>query len=189
MKPAESPSATPHETGDGETDGSEQGSGDGTGTSGGTAGSGSGKGGKAPSCDIVDLTFKAVDDKGDRGDPPLSALLSVTNTGDRTCRVHAYPYVWPGPPSERSGTRQHIAADDQTKPKAAVTLGPGTSAYTVLWGGDTPMDEYLTDTVTLQMQGPSGAGLGQPAVVELLDEMPFNNGASVNYWTTEMLLG
>jgi hypothetical protein len=137
----------------------------------------------------MDLVFKAVDDGGERGDPPLSALLSVTNTGDSTCRIHAYPYIWPGPPSERSGTREHVAADDRTRPQAAVTLRPGASAYTLLWGGDTPMDEYLTDKVTLQMQGPSGAGLGGPVVVGLLDEMPFNDGASVNHWTTEMLLG
>lgn len=200
-KPTVSASATPQKTGDGGTPSpTGQESGNDTGTSGGTAGqgsdsgqgdngAGSDKGGKAPSCDVMDLTFKAVDDGGDPGDPPLSALLSVTNHGDRTCRVHAYPYVWPGPPSERSGTRQHVDADDQTKPKVAVTLSPGKSAYTILWGGDTPMDEYLTDTVTLQMQNASGTGVGQPAVVKLLDEMPFNNGASVNYWTTEMLLG
>ncbi|MEU6161570.1 DUF4232 domain-containing protein [Streptomyces sp. NPDC047130] len=176
---------SPGEGGDGGT--GRDGGDDGPGGSGGGGGGGGGGGkGGPPACDALDLEFSATLESPE-GEDPDHLLIAVTNTGDTRCEIYHHPHLWLGEPSDRALARQPVAPLPGSNLDELVTLDPGAEAFSGLFAGDIPMDQYETDAVTLQLHGLSPDTQGsQPVLVALPQAVPFDDGARVTYWTSDV---
>ncbi|MFE2584732.1 DUF4232 domain-containing protein [Streptomyces sp. NPDC059378] len=80
-------------------------------------------------------------------------LLTVTNTGGKSCYLHGYPAV-------RFGEAQAVPpVIEDSKPQAVVTLRPGESGYAAvnLSAGDgSGSNGYTAKSLTVYFHGPSG---------------------------------
>lgn len=112
-------------------------------------------------------------------------LLTVTNTGTRTCYLYGYPAV-------RFGQAQAVppvVAD--SKPQAVVTLKPGESGYASanLAAADGSGTNGRTETsLTVYFQGPSGNGsVGTAARPALPAKGVYvDDSLTVTYWQQSM---
>ncbi|NYV77818.1 DUF4232 domain-containing protein, partial [Streptomyces sp. UH6] len=159
------------------------------GAAGGTGGKGNGGtgGGSAPACDALDLSFHTTHEKRSDDEDPDHFLIVVTNDGDKACAVYHHPHVWLGDPSDHVTARSAVPAYEGSDPDGPVVLGPGQEAYSGLFAGDIPMDQFETDVITLQTHGRTPGSTGsQPVLVDLPLVVPFDDGARLTGWTTRI---
>ncbi|WP_199550204.1 DUF4232 domain-containing protein [Streptomyces sp. N35] len=115
-------------------------------------------------------------------------LITLTNTGKRTCTVLHYPVVSFGP--DLDGTAE---GREDTRPQAVVTLKPGASAYAGL--NTSPADQAddgtkpHAKTLSVDLIKKVGADgstvqLGQPDTVKVNDLFIYE--PKVSYWQQEM---
>ncbi|MGT2532456.1 DUF4232 domain-containing protein [Streptomyces nojiriensis] len=143
----------------------------------GNAGAAAGKGDGAAiaACGVGDVAFSAAS-ADEKGVPVRHLLLTVTNTGNKKCNLHEYPYL------RFPNAREPIAVIKDSK-DAPVTLAPGEKAYAALLANGGHMDTYDTNTVPLALQGPNPGGKpGDPVNVTLPGQVAFDDGARVTYW-------
>ncbi|MYW16206.1 DUF4232 domain-containing protein [Streptomyces sp. SID486] len=182
---------------------------DGTdGTSGGES-SGSGTAGDAPGArtDATDARPSASAGHGGRGSaggPPVLCnganttvtaqplrrplnhlLLTVRNTGGRTCELPYYPVV-------RFGEMQWVPqADRDTQPQAVVSLEPGASAYAgvLLSAPDGSGAGGMTShSLTVAFQGMTPNSSGGPSATPPLPAkgVYYDSSLKVTYWQQEL---
>ncbi|MFD8637092.1 DUF4232 domain-containing protein, partial [Streptomyces sp. NPDC059656] len=126
-------------------------------------------------CGVGDVAFSAAS-ADEKGVPVRHLLLTVTNTGNKKCNLHEYPYL------RFPNAREPIAVIKDSK-DAPVTLAPGEKAYAALLANGGHMDTYDTNTVPLALQGPNPGGKpGDPVNVTLPGQVAFDDGARVTYW-------
>ncbi|MFJ1595644.1 DUF4232 domain-containing protein [Streptomyces sp. NPDC088261] len=112
-------------------------------------------------------------------------LLTVTNTGGKTCYLYNYPIV-------RFGEAQSVPpVIEDSKPQAVVTLEPGESGYASvsLSAADGSSDNgYTAKTLTLYFQGRStDATTGKPAHPKLPAKGVYiDESLKVTYWQQSM---
>ncbi|NGO79468.1 DUF4232 domain-containing protein [Streptomyces sp. YC504] len=115
-------------------------------------------------------------------------LITLTNTGKRTCTVLHYPVVSFGP--DLDGTAE---GREDTRPQAVVTLKPGASAYAGL--NTSPADQAddgtkpHAKTLSVDLIKKVGADgstvqLGEPDTVKVNDLFIYE--PKVSYWQQEM---
>ncbi|MFF7641896.1 DUF4232 domain-containing protein [Streptomyces canus] len=192
-----SPSPAPSTTTD---QSSPAGSTDSTGSSSGTGSSGSGSAGgaatsakRAPVSKAPSSSGKPVTCEGSTvrtvaaplTRPVNHMLLTVTNTGSKSCYLYGYPVV-------RFGEAQAVPpVIEASQPQAVVTLGPGESGYASVnlsatdgSGGN----GYTAKTLTVYFQGRSGDGsVGKGAHPSLPAQGTYVDDAlKVTYWQQSM---
>ncbi|MBT2451423.1 DUF4232 domain-containing protein [Streptomyces sp. ISL-43] len=132
-------------------------------------------------CAESDLSVSATNEDK-QGEPVEHLLLTVTNTGDKTCNVYRYPSVLLG-----ADAQAMVAVIEDSDPKKLATLAPGKQAHAALLVRGGHMDEYQANIITFRLQGPELGGNGsKPIKVDLpgLDKLWADDGARVTYWTT-----
>ncbi|MFD9728884.1 DUF4232 domain-containing protein, partial [Streptomyces sp. NPDC059072] len=128
-------------------------------------------------CAVGDLAFSATNED-EKGKPVRHLLLTVTNTGNRKCDLHEYPYL------KFPNAREPIAVIKDSK-DAPATLAPGEKAYAALLANGGHMDTYDTNTLPLGLLGPDSGGKPSGTVnVTLPGQVSFDDGARVTYWIT-----
>lgn len=117
-----------------------------------------------------------IEDTG--GTAPV-ALLKITNNGPRTCAVRGAPLV--GDPT--AGRNLPVAAN--TRPRSAVRLGPGRSAYAAINLARTEADRtHRAKTLGVTLATKDGEAteghvtVGSPGAAGLL----LDAGSRVTYW-------
>ncbi|MGW0733953.1 DUF4232 domain-containing protein [Streptomyces sp. NPDC002851] len=111
-------------------------------------------------------------------------LLTVTNTGSRTCHLYGYPAV-------RFGEAQSVPpVIEDSKPQAVVTLEPGESGYAsiALSGADGSSNGRTEKSLTVLFHGPSGnESVGAAAHPSLPAKGAYvDDSLQVTYWQQSM---
>ncbi|WP_329541385.1 DUF4232 domain-containing protein [Streptomyces sp. NBC_01358] len=111
-------------------------------------------------------------------------LLTLTNTGDRTC----YAYYAPG--LRFDDAQAAFPVLDDSKPQAVVTLDPGQSAYAGIGlTGEPGAGPSPREATRLQVHfsARSGEGsTGTPVSLTLPSDTYWDDNGFVTYWQTEM---
>lgn len=117
--------------------------------------------------------------------PVNHMLLTVTNTGDRTCYLYGYPAV-------RFGEAQAVPpAIADSHPQAVVTLDPGESGYASVSLSTTDgsgSNGYTTKSLAVYFHGPSGnESVGAGAHPSLPAKGVYvDDSLKVTYWQQSM---
>ncbi|MFI9493051.1 MULTISPECIES: DUF4232 domain-containing protein [Streptomyces] len=116
--------------------------------------------------------------------PVNHMLLTVTNTGSKSCNAYGYPAV-------RFGEAQSVPpAYEESKPQAVVTLAPGESAYAGVMTNSADgsgTNGYSTKSLTVYFQGRDLSGsTGQGANVPLSEKVYVDSTLTVTYWQADM---
>ncbi|MFF4030877.1 DUF4232 domain-containing protein [Streptomyces sviceus] len=117
--------------------------------------------------------------------PVNHMLLTVTNTGSKSCYLYGYPLV-------RFGEAQAVPpVIEASQPQAVVTLGPGESGYASVNLAATDgsgANGYTAKTLTVYFQGRSGNGsVGKGAHPSLPAQGTYVDDAlKVTYWQQSM---
>ncbi|MFJ4201825.1 DUF4232 domain-containing protein [Streptomyces sviceus] len=117
--------------------------------------------------------------------PVNHMLLTVTNTGNKSCYLYGYPAV-------RFGEAQSVPpVIEASQPQAVVTLGPGESGYASVNLSATDgsgANGYTAKTLTVYFQGRSGNGsVGKSAHPSLPTQGTYVDDAlKVTYWQQSM---
>lgn len=111
-------------------------------------------------------------------------LLTVTNTGSKSCNAYGYPAV-------RFGEAQSVPpVYEESKPQAVVTLFPGESAYAGVMTNSADgsgTNGYSTKNLTVYFQGRDLSGsTGQGAKVPLSEKVYVDSTLTVTYWQADM---
>ncbi|MGW1814349.1 DUF4232 domain-containing protein [Streptomyces sp. NPDC002125] len=111
-------------------------------------------------------------------------LLTVTNTGSKSCNAYYYPFL-------RFGEAQSVPRTvEDSKPQAVVTLTPGQSAYAGVMTASADgsgTGGYSTNDLSVSFQGAKeGASTGGEVSVPLGKEVYVDSTLAVTYWQTEM---
>ncbi|MFJ3189351.1 DUF4232 domain-containing protein [Streptomyces halstedii] len=111
-------------------------------------------------------------------------LLTVTNTGSKSCNAYGYPAV-------RFGEAQAVPpVYEESKPQAVVTLFPGESAYAGVMTNSADgsgTGGYSTKNLTVYFQGRDLSGsTGQGAKVPLSEKVYVDSTLTVTYWQADM---
>ncbi|KPC84212.1 DUF4232 domain-containing protein [Streptomyces sp. NRRL S-4] len=153
--------------------------------SGSNSGSNSGKdsgrddSGKLPTCTDTNTKLTVTSVKR----PVNHMLLTVTNTGSKSCYAYSYPFL-------RFGEAQSVPpAVEDSRPQSVVVLTPGQSAYAgILTSSADGSGEggYSTQDLTVGFQGADGRPAGAMADVPLSTEVFVDSTLAVTYWQTDM---
>ncbi|MER6719521.1 DUF4232 domain-containing protein [Streptomyces halstedii] len=116
--------------------------------------------------------------------PVNHMLLTVTNTGSKSCNAYGYPAV-------RFGEAQSVPpVYEESKPQAVVTLAPGESAYAGVMTNSADgsgTNGYSTKSLTVYFQGRDLSGsTGQGANVPLSEKVYVDSTLTVTYWQADM---
>lgn len=117
--------------------------------------------------------------------PVNHMLLTVTNTGSRTCHLYGYPAV-------RFGQAQSVPpVIEESQPQAVVTLAPGESGYASVSLSATDgsaSNGYTAKSLTVYFQGRSGVGsVGKGATPSLPAKGVYvDDSLKVTYWQQSM---
>jgi hypothetical protein len=118
--------------------------------------------------------------------PVNHMLLTMTNTGSKTCNAYYYPFL-------QFGEAQAVPqVYEESKPQAVVTLSPGESAYAGVMTSSADgsgTGGYSTKDLTVSFQGREGSGSGSSGPssnVPLTKAVYVDNTLTVTYWQTEM---
>lgn len=148
----------------------------------GATATGGGSDGAIALCAPGDVTITAgTEDDTSKGVRHI--LLTVTNTGKKTCKVYHYPHVQLG---EARRPVQEIKESAPTPGVPFATLAPGKQAYAALLLNG-PMDEAPAKTMTVQLQDAKpGSKAGAPIKVAFpgVDTVYYNDFARVTHWMT-----
>ncbi|MFE9560296.1 DUF4232 domain-containing protein [Streptomyces sp. NPDC006487] len=128
----------------------------------------------------VSITSSTEDDKGQG---VRHILLTLTNTGKKTCKVYRYPLIQLGN-AQRLVPEIKESAPTQGEPFSTIAPGKETYAALLLNG---PMDEAPAKTMTVQLQDRElGSKLGEPVKVAFpgVDTVYYNDFAKVTHWMT-----
>jgi hypothetical protein len=148
------------------------------------SGKGSGDGGlddsgKLPTCTDTNTKLTVTSVKR----PANHMLLTVTNTGSKSCYAYSYPFL-------RFGEAQSVPpAVEDSRPQSVVVLTPGQSAYAgILTSSADGSGEggYSTEDLTVGLQGADGRSAGAMADVPLSTEVFVDSTLAVTYWQTDM---
>ncbi|AZQ36205.1 DUF4232 domain-containing protein [Streptomyces cyaneochromogenes] len=180
-------------SGSGSTSGSTSGSdsSSGAGSAGGTTGSGGG--GAASGAEASDSAGKPVTCEGSNtktvaaplNRPVNHMLLTVTNTGGKTCFLYGYPAV-------RFGEAQAVPpVIEDSQPQAVVTLAPGESGYASVNLSATDgsgSDGHTVNSLAVYFHGPSGnESVGAGASPSLPAKGVYvDDSLKVTYWQQSM---
>ncbi|WP_406095735.1 DUF4232 domain-containing protein [Streptomyces sp. NBC_01013] len=111
-------------------------------------------------------------------------LLTLTNTGDRTC------YAYYAPALRFDDAQAAFPVLDDSKPQAVVTLDPGQSAYAAIGltgepgAGPSPRK---ASRLQVHFSARSGEGsTGTPVSLTLPSDTYWDDNGFVTYWQTEM---
>lgn len=117
--------------------------------------------------------------------PVNHMLLTVTNTGSKSCYLYGYPVV-------RFGEAQAVPpVIEASQPQAVVTLAPGESGYASVNLSATDgsgANGYTAKTLTVYFQGRSGSGsVGRAATPSLPAKGTYvDDSLKVTYWQQSM---
>jgi hypothetical protein len=117
--------------------------------------------------------------------PVNHMLLTVTNTGSKTCHLYGYPAV-------RFGQAQAVPpVIEDSKPQAVVTLAPGESGYASVSLSATDgsaSNGYTAKSLAVYFQGRSGfESVGKGATPSLPAKGVYvDNSLKVTYWQQSM---
>ncbi|MFJ8887940.1 DUF4232 domain-containing protein [Streptomyces sp. NPDC102402] len=142
-------------------------------------GSGGAKDGALPTCTgaNTELTMTSVQR------PVNHMLLTVTNTGSKSCYAYSYPFL-------RFGEAQSVPqVVEDSVPQSVVVLAPGESAYTGVRTSSADgsgTGGYSTKELTVGLQGRDGGSEGPMVNVPLGKEVYVDSTLAVTYWRTDM---
>lgn len=128
----------------------------------------------------VSITSSTEDDKGQG---VRHILLTLTNTGKKTCKVYRYPLIQLG---DARRPVPEIKESAPTPGEPFSTIAPGKETYAALLLNG-PMDEAPAKTMTVQLQDRKlGSKLGEPVKVAFpgVDTVYYNDFAKVTHWMT-----
>ncbi|MFF4487547.1 DUF4232 domain-containing protein [Streptomyces sp. NPDC001544] len=117
--------------------------------------------------------------------PVNHMLLTVTNTGSKSCYLYGYPSV-------SFGEAQSVPpVIEESKPQAVVTLQPGESGYASVSLSATDgsgSNGHTAKTLTVYFQGRSGSGSTGPAAHPALPAKGayVDDSLKVSYWQQSM---
>ncbi|MGW2826761.1 DUF4232 domain-containing protein [Streptomyces sp. NPDC001443] len=117
--------------------------------------------------------------------PVNHMLLTVTNTGGKSCYLYGYPAV-------RFGEAQAVPpVIEDSQPQAVVTLGPGETGYasvSLSAGDGSGSNGYTAKSLTVYFHGPSGnESVGAGAHPPLPAKGVYVDGSlKVTYWQQSM---
>ncbi|MFC5174695.1 DUF4232 domain-containing protein [Streptomyces mutomycini] len=135
--------------------------------------------GKLPTCTDTNTKLTVTSVKR----PVNHMLLTVTNTGSKSCYAYSYPFL-------RFGEAQSVPpAVEDSRPQSVVVLTPGQSAYAgILTSSADGSGEggYSTQDLTVGFQGADGRPAGAMADVPLSTEVFVDSTLAVTYWQTDM---
>ncbi|MBM7441571.1 DUF4232 domain-containing protein [Streptomyces sp. HB132] len=135
--------------------------------------------GKLPTCTDANTKLTVTSVKR----PVNHMLLTVTNTGSKSCYAYSYPFL-------RFGEAQSVPpVVEDSRPQSVVVLDPGQSAYAGILtsSADGSGDGgYSTQELTVGFQGADGRSAGAMADVPLSAEVFVDSTLAVTYWQTEM---
>ncbi|MFI2783515.1 DUF4232 domain-containing protein [Streptomyces sp. ALB3] len=110
-------------------------------------------------------------------------LLTVTNTGSKSCDAFAYPFLKFG------GAQSVPAVFEESKPQAVITLAPGQSAYAGIRtsaADGSGTGGYSTQELSVGFQDANEGTAGQMVSVPLGEEVHVDSKLTVTYWQTGM---
>ncbi|MFE6620804.1 DUF4232 domain-containing protein [Streptomyces sp. NPDC057740] len=165
----------------------------GSGTSGGEAAAGSGSDAKAPAANAPAASRKDVTCEGSNtktvaaplNRPVNHMLLTVTNTGSKTCFLYGYPSV------QFTGAQSVPPVIEASQPQAVVTLEPGQSGYASVSLSATDgsgASGYTANSLAVHFHGRSMSGsVGAAAHPSLPAKGVYiDDSIKVTYWQQEM---
>ncbi|MDQ0795753.1 DUF4232 domain-containing protein [Streptomyces sp. B1I3] len=116
--------------------------------------------------------------------PVNHMLLTMTNTGSKSCNAYSYPFLKFGEAQSAPSTVE------ASKPQAVVTIAPGESAYAGVMTSSADgsgTGGYSTRDLTVSFQGREGSGsTGPSATVPLSKDVYVDSTLAVTYWQTGM---
>ncbi|MEU1485935.1 DUF4232 domain-containing protein [Streptomyces sp. NPDC005752] len=135
--------------------------------------------GKLPTCTDANTELTVTSVKR----PVNHMLLTVTNTGSKSCYAYSYPFL-------RFGEAQSVPpAVEDSRPQSVVVLTPGQSAYAGILtsSADGSGDGgYSTEDLAVGFQGADGSSAGGLVDVPLSPKVFVDSTLAVTYWQTEM---
>ncbi|GAB2581288.1 DUF4232 domain-containing protein [Streptomyces capparidis] len=109
-------------------------------------------------------------------------LLTVTNTGDKACRLFGHPAV-------KFGEAQSVPpAFEDSKPQSVVVLDPGGEGYAGVLANRSKPDATTETTLTVAFQGENiGDDTGEATAVELpsAEGVVVDDSIRVTYWQSD----
>jgi hypothetical protein len=109
-------------------------------------------------------------------------LLTVTNTGDKACRLFGHPAV-------KFGEAQSVPpAFEDSKPQSVVVLDPGGEGYAGVLANRSKPDATTETTLTVAFQGEHiGDDTGEATAVELpsAEGVVVDDSIRVTYWQSD----
>ncbi|MFE4453643.1 DUF4232 domain-containing protein [Streptomyces sp. NPDC056796] len=144
----------------------------------GKGGSG-GSGGSLPACTGANTKLTITSVKR----PVNHMLLTVTNTGSKSCYAYSYPFL-------KFGEAQSVPrAFEDSVPQSVVVVSPGRSAYTGVMTSSADgsgTGGYSTAELSVGFQNADGESEGDMVDVPLGKEVHVDSTLAVTYWQTSM---
>ncbi|MFE2055477.1 DUF4232 domain-containing protein [Streptomyces sp. NPDC059446] len=115
--------------------------------------------------------------------PVNHMLLTVTNTGSKSCYAYSYPFL-------RFGEAQSVPQIvEDSVPQSVIVLAPGESAYTGVMTSSADgsgTGGYSTKDLTVGLQGRDGGSAGPMVDVPLGKKVYVDSTLAVTYWQTDV---